>query len=35
MIYLETPANPTNDLVDIEMCRNLADQFHKEEKNRW
>ncbi|MCB0526416.1 MAG: cystathionine gamma-synthase family protein [Saprospiraceae bacterium] len=30
MIYLETPANPTNDLVDIEMCRNLADQFHKE-----
>jgi methionine-gamma-lyase len=27
MIYLETPANPTNDLVDISMCRQLADQF--------
>ncbi|MBL7808195.1 MAG: PLP-dependent transferase, partial [Saprospiraceae bacterium] len=27
MIYLETPANPTNDLVDIRMCREVADQF--------
>lgn len=27
MIYLETPANPTNDLVDISMCREVADQF--------
>lgn len=27
MIYLETPANPTNDLVDMAMCRALADQF--------
>lgn len=27
MIYLETPANPTNDLVDISMCRALADRF--------
>ncbi len=27
MIYLETPANPTNDLVDISMCRSVADQF--------
>lgn len=27
MIYLETPANPTNDLVDIAMCRSVADQF--------
>lgn len=27
MIYLETPANPTNDLVDIEMCRRVADRF--------
>ena len=27
MIFLETPANPTNDLVDIAMCRSLADQF--------
>ncbi|HMX40636.1 MAG TPA: cystathionine gamma-synthase family protein [Saprospiraceae bacterium] len=27
MIYLETPANPTNDLVDIGMCRQVADRF--------
>ncbi|MBK7936092.1 MAG: cystathionine gamma-synthase family protein [Lewinellaceae bacterium] len=27
MIYLETPANPTNDLVDIGMCRSVADRF--------
>lgn len=27
MIYLETPANPTNDLVDMEMCRAVADRF--------
>ena len=27
MIYLETPANPTNDLVDMTMCREVADQF--------
>ena len=27
MIFIETPANPTNDLVDIAMCRALADQY--------
>jgi methionine-gamma-lyase len=27
MIFLETPANPTNDLIDIEMCRRIADRF--------
>ena len=27
MIYLETPANPTNALIDIEMCKRLADQY--------
>lgn len=27
MIYIETPANPTNDLVDIAMCREVADLF--------
>ncbi|WP_258097123.1 cystathionine gamma-synthase family protein [Marinoscillum pacificum] len=26
MIYLETPANPTNALIDIEMCKQLADE---------
>lgn len=32
MIYLETPANPTNDLVDIEMCRRVADFFSTSKK---
>lgn len=32
MIFLETPANPTNDLVDIAMCRSLADQFSTPER---
>lgn len=32
MIFLETPANPTNDLVDIAMCRRLADIFSPKEK---
>jgi methionine-gamma-lyase len=27
MIYVETPANPTNDLIDIAMCRAVADRF--------
>lgn len=27
MIFLETPANPTNDLVDMAMCRRVADRF--------
>lgn len=26
MIYLETPANPTNDLFDIALCRRVADR---------
>ncbi|WP_421763773.1 cystathionine gamma-synthase family protein [Ekhidna sp.] len=32
MIYVETPANPTNDLIDLEMCRAVADRFAGEEK---
>ena len=32
MIYVETPANPTNDLIDISMCKEIADQFEKPEK---
>ncbi len=32
LIYLETPANPTNDLVDIAMCRELADQFSRPDR---
>jgi methionine-gamma-lyase len=27
VIYVETPANPTNALVDISMCRELADEM--------
>lgn len=31
MIYLETPANPTNALIDIAMCKRVADAFANEE----
>lgn len=27
MVYVETPANPTNALFDLEMCRELADRL--------
>ena len=27
LVYLETPANPTGELIDIKMCRKLADKF--------
>jgi methionine-gamma-lyase len=32
MIYIETPANPTNDLIDIEMGREVAEYFSTGEK---
>lgn len=32
MIYLETPANPTNDLVDIEMCVKIARKYSVADK---
>ena len=32
MIYMETPANPTNDIIDIACCRKVADTFST--KNR-
>lgn len=32
MIFLETPANPTNDLVDIEMCAAIASRYSQNEK---
>lgn len=28
MIYIETPANPTNSLIDIQGCRNVADAIN-------
>ncbi|HEX6916210.1 MAG TPA: aminotransferase class I/II-fold pyridoxal phosphate-dependent enzyme, partial [Chitinophagaceae bacterium] len=27
MIFIETPANPTNDVIDIEMCSRLAARY--------
>ncbi len=32
MIYIETPANPTNDLIDIKMCSEIAAAFSTTEK---
>lgn len=32
MIYVETPANPTNALYDLQMCRSVADRFSNSEK---
>ncbi|MBK8611601.1 MAG: cystathionine gamma-synthase family protein [Chitinophagaceae bacterium] len=32
MIYVETPANPTNDLIDIAMCSDLAAAYSNQEK---
>lgn len=31
-IYVETPANPTNTLFDIELCRQVGDAFSTEDK---
>lgn len=32
MVYLETPANPTNDLIDLEMISEISSQFSTDEK---
>jgi len=32
MVYIETPANPTNSLIDIEEAKNLAKYFSTDEK---
>ncbi|HVB64355.1 MAG TPA: cystathionine gamma-synthase family protein [Nitrolancea sp.] len=32
MIYIETPGNPTNALIDIEMCAEIAREYSREEK---
>jgi len=32
LIYIETPANPTNDLIDIECCSRIAREYSTEEK---
>lgn len=33
MVYVETPANPTNALFDLEACRKIADHFTSYEKD--
>ncbi|MCA1763648.1 MAG: cystathionine gamma-synthase family protein [Cryomorphaceae bacterium] len=32
LIHIETPANPTNTLIDIAMCRSIADKFSTEDE---
>lgn len=32
MVYAETPANPTNALIDLAMCKRIADQFSANDK---
>ena len=32
LIYIETPANPTNELIDIQMCREVVDHFQRNDK---
>jgi len=32
MIYAETPANPTNALIDLAMCKDIANQFSNNER---
>jgi methionine-gamma-lyase len=31
-IFIETPANPTNELIDIAMCKSIAQHFGKPDK---
>lgn len=31
LVFVETPANPTNTLIDLQMCRSLADHFQSPE----
>ncbi|MCC5944788.1 MAG: cystathionine gamma-synthase family protein [Bernardetiaceae bacterium] len=33
LVHIETPANPTNDLIDLTMCREIADAFSTPEKH--
>lgn len=32
MVYIETPANPTNDIIDIEMGRRIAEKYSTPER---
>lgn len=31
LVYVETPANPTNDIIDIACCKRIADKYSTEE----
>lgn len=31
-IHIETPANPTNALIDIEMCKEIADKYSRKDE---
>jgi len=33
LIYVETPANPTNSLIDIRMCSEIADHFKDQNRS--
>lgn len=35
MVFVETPANPTNALYDLQMCRRVADRFTTTERRVW
>ncbi|UKN00567.1 cystathionine gamma-synthase family protein [Paracrocinitomix mangrovi] len=35
MVYVETPANPTNDIIDIEMCVELAKEYSTDERKTY
>lgn len=32
LVYVETPANPTNKLIDLEMCKDIANTYSTKEK---
>ncbi len=32
MVYIETPANPTNSLIDIRLCRDIADSYSNSDR---
>ena len=32
MVYVETPANPTNDIIDIKMCSEIAEELSTQEE---
>ncbi|HNP98133.1 MAG TPA: cystathionine gamma-synthase family protein, partial [Bacteroidia bacterium] len=32
LVYIETPANPSNSLIDMELCQRIASRFSKEDR---